>query len=186
MATPKSPKPGAATTPAASAAPADEVSKLKAELERLTNALAERDEALAAAQKGAVSAQTLAALQQREIEEMPTGKTVKVSKVSKWKDTGQYKDNGTPIRKPEFKEVDLPTFFYRIELPPSGGTGVKINGEEFIHGATYEFDLDMLRTIKDIVHRAWAHEANIKGSNENVYRRPQNTMLRGNARSGAH
>jgi hypothetical protein len=68
---------------------------------------------------------------------------------------------------------------YRIELPPSGGLDVRINGVPYYHGQEYSIDLDTLRTIKDVVHRSWAHEASIRGSNENFYRQPANVVLRG-------
>lgn len=162
----------------------EDVAKLNAEIERLTKQLAEKDGALETARKEATNAQALASLQQREIEEVPTGKTIKVPRCVKYKTAG-YRDDGRPVREPVFEEVEVPTYFYRIDLPPSGGTGIKINGEEFMHGQTYTFDLDLLRAIKDIVHRSWAHEQQIKGSNENFYRKPSHTVLRGNARAGA-
>lgn len=182
MANPR--KPAAVTPPAASAAPAadDTDSKLQAlkdELARLQAALADKDKQLEDARKGATSAQALAALQQREIEEMPTGKTVTVQKIKSWKRTGYNRENGQPIREPVWHEVQVPTYWYRIELPPSGGTGLKFNGEELMHGQTYELDLDMLRTVKDAVAKSWAHEQNIRGSNENFYRREKAPILRG-------
>lgn len=158
----------------------DELGKLQAEIARLTKALSERDDQLEEARKEAMSAQALASLQQREIQEVPTGKMVKVQVCEKYKIVG-YKDDGREIRQPVFREDEVPSYFYRIELPPSGGTGLKINGEEFMHGETYQIDLHLLRTVKDMVHRAWAHESNIKGSNENFYRRQTRTVLRGNA-----
>lgn len=73
-------------------------------------------------------------------------------------------------------------WWYRIDLAPSGGTEIKINGFPYYHGQTYKFDTDMLRSIKEIVHRTWDHENNIMGANENMYRREQNRVLRGGER----
>ncbi len=164
--------------------PQEEVVRLQAEVEKLTKALSAEVDARGKAEdeaRAAASAQGVAFMQ-REIQEVPTGKKVTVQRCERYETKG-YKDDGTPIQKPIFKDVELPTYFYKIDLPPSGGTAVKINGEGFYHGETYELDLDLLRTIKDIVHRSWAHEATIKGSNENAYRRPQNRVLSGAGRA---
>ena len=117
-------------------------------------------------------------LMQREIHEVPTGKFVTVKRLDKMKVVG-YKDDGREINKPVFKSVELPTFFYKIDLPPSGGVDVKINEVPLYHGGVYELDIDTLRTVKDIVYRCWAHDASIHGNNENAYRRPQRPVLSG-------
>lgn len=70
-------------------------------------------------------------------------------------------------------------WWYRIDLAPCGGTEVKINGTPYYHGSTYEFDTDLLRSIKEIVARTWDHENNIMGANENVYKVAQDRILRG-------
>ena len=59
-----------------------------------------------------------------------------------------------------------------IDIPPSGGTHIELNGVHYYHGTTYEFDIHTIRTVKDIMHRGWKHESDINGSNENFYRRP--------------
>jgi hypothetical protein len=83
---------------------------------------------------------------------------------------------------PKFEYCRMVDFYrYRIELPPSGGLDVRINGVPYYHGQEYSVDLDTLRTLKDAVHRSWAHEASIRGSNENAYRRPNNFTLHGNS-----
>ena len=71
---------------------------------------------------------------------------------------------------------------YKIDLPPSGGTDLKVNGVPFFHGETYTFNTDMLRSIKEMVQRCWLHEASIQGNNENFYRREMNKTLRGGGR----
>lgn len=70
-----------------------------------------------------------------------------------------------------------PLYAYRIDLPASGGEFIRINGQALYHGSTYTFDIDMLRTIKEIVARSWAHEKTIMGDNENAYRKPKEIRL---------
>ena len=71
---------------------------------------------------------------------------------------------------------------YKIDLPPSGGTDIKINMVPYYHGETYTFETDLLRTVKEIVQRAWGHEAQIQGSNENFYRKEMNRSISGRGR----
>ena len=90
-----------------------------------------------------------------------------------------------PKLDPDGKEIEgemEDAYFYRIDLPPSGGTDLSINGNKFYHGEQYKIDTDILRTLKDAVFRCWKHEGDIHGSNENFYRRPQERVLRGNGR----
>lgn len=109
-------------------------------------------------------------------EEVPTGKMVKVKRLDKYETVG-YRDDGRPILQPKFKTVEIPTFFYRIDMPPCGGTDLKINGQPYYHGGTYEYDIDTLRTVKDIVFRTWKHDADIHGTDENAYRPQQRPRL---------
>ena len=108
-------------------------------------------------------------LMQGRNEEQPTGKKIKVQRLAHYKEVG-YKDDGRPILKPVFKTVEIPTFFYRIDMPPCGGSDLKINGVPFYHGAVYELDLDSLRTVKEMVYRTWDHDRQIHGSDESFYR----------------
>jgi len=71
---------------------------------------------------------------------------------------------------------------FKIDLPPSGGTEIKVNGIPFFHGLQYKVNTDTLRVLKDIVARTWKHEESIHGSNENFYRRPTERILRGQGR----
>ena len=73
-------------------------------------------------------------------------------------------------------------WYYKIDLPPSGGIDIKINGTCFYHGEQYKIHTDTLVALKDIVFRTWQHEQSIHGSNENFYRRPTERTLRGNGR----
>lgn len=118
-------------------------------------------------------------------EEVPTGDTVKVSRAYKYETVG-YKDDGRPILKPVYKEVELPTFMYKINLPPVGGKGITLDGEEFYHGQTYVFDIDRLRTVKEIVHRIRDHEATIHGTDENAYRPKMNAVFSGKVGGRVH
>ena len=130
---------------------------------------AEEREALA-------TAQAQSTLLQREIQEVPTGKTVSLPRFKEYKTVG-HKDNGDPILKPVFHRVEVPTYFYRIDMPPVGGIDLKLNGTSFYQDAVYELDVDTLRTVKEIVYRLWKHDRDIHGSDENAYRKPQRPQL---------
>ena len=155
-----------------------EIKKLQEENERLLAQLADQTVQLTAAQEVAKKSveQQLASMQSN-ITEVPTGDTVTVQRLEKFK-VVSYKDDGRPIREPVWKEVRLPTYFYKIDLPPSGGDAVVINQERFYHEQTYTVDIDQLRALKDAVARAWQHEQTVLGRNENVFRKPSNHTLR--------
>ena len=158
-------------------APVDTQAKLHAEIADLKAKLAAADAARGDAEKIALAAaEAQGALMQRDIQEVPTGKTVRVQRLDHYKVVG-HKDDGREIIKPVFKSVSLPTFFYKIDMPPCGGTDLKINGTPFYHGAVYELDVDSLRTVKDMVFRTWKHDSDIHGSDENFYRKPQQSRL---------
>jgi hypothetical protein len=70
-----------------------------------------------------------------------------------------------------------PTYFFRVDLPPSGGTQIVINGNNFYHGEQYKVRVSTLRTMKEIIFRGHQHEASIRGSNENFYRAPQDKRI---------
>jgi hypothetical protein len=101
---------------------------------------------------------------------------VKVKRLLKYEVKG-YKEDGREILKPEFQVVEIPSYFYKIDIPPVGGEGLTVNGIMLQHGAVYEFDLDSLRSVKEMVARLWQHERNISGSNENFYRPKQETRI---------
>jgi carboxylesterase type B len=69
-------------------------------------------------------------------------------------------------------------WWYRIDLAPGGGTHVMINGKPYLHGETYKFDTNTLRTVKEIVARTWVHENDIHGHAFNPYRRQQQKIIR--------
>lgn len=162
----------------------ENVQDLLDRIEKLEKALDAANQAKSKAEEEAhqvASAQSVA-LMQRDITEVATGREIEIARCTGY-DVAGYRDDGREIRKPVFKKVKVPTYFYKIELPPSGGISVGINGQHFYHGETYEVDVDLLRTLKDIVHRSWAHEQKLKGSDENVYRKPTNVTLRGSQRA---
>ncbi|MFB9123292.1 hypothetical protein E2553_00250 [Paraburkholderia dipogonis] len=68
-------------------------------------------------------------------------------------------------------------WWYRVDLAPCGGTDLRINGKPYLHGETYKFDTDTLRTIKEMVARTWVHENDINGHAFNPYRKAQNKVL---------
>lgn len=146
----------------------DDVAKLRAQVAALSEQLqVARSEA---EQKALAVAEAQTAFMQRDIQEIPTGKSVIVQRCSGYK-TVSYRDDGRPILKPVWEDVELPTYFYKIDLPPVGGEGLIPNGVPFYHGTVYEVDIDTLRSWKEMVFRLWDHERNIRGSNENFYRR---------------
>jgi hypothetical protein len=151
------------------------------QIEELQAQLADQTEKLTEAQKAALAvAETQGALFHNVIEEVPTGRTRTVQKLEKYKRVGF--ENGRPVLEPVFMEQEVPTWFYKIDLPPSGGEHIRINGAEFYHGSVGEFDMDTLRTVKDLVFRNWRHEESIMGSNENAYRKPLRPVLSGGGR----
>lgn len=157
---------------------ADELEALRAEVKRL-------EEALKVANTANEDAARRAMFFKDVNEEVPTGETVKVQRAYKYETVG-YTDAGRPILKPVYKEVELPTFLYKINLPPVGGTAITLDGEAYYHGQTYTFDLDRLRTIKEIVHRIRDHEATIHGTDENAYRPKVNAQFSGKIGGRVH
>lgn len=69
-----------------------------------------------------------------------------------------------------WKKKQVSTYLFKVDMPPVGGVDIKVNGEAFQHGQTYEVTLDTLRQFKEIVYRLQAHEAAIHGSDEDVFR----------------
>jgi len=162
-------------------APAGSEKDLLAEIAALKAQLATSEGARDAAQESALAlAHAQAGVVPSDIQEVPTGRTRLVEKCTGYKRAGF--ENGRALKEPIFEEVEVPTYFYRINMPPCGGSDLKINGAAYYHGATYEFDIDTLRSVKEIVYRAWDHDRQIHGSDENFYRQPSKTVL--SARAG--
>jgi hypothetical protein len=179
MANKPGPKPKGVVSEIASVkdVPQSTLDKLMAEIEGLKEALAIANTARSDAEKVALAAaESQGALMQREIQEVATGKFIKVKRAKGYKVVG-YKDDGRDIIKPEWHEVEIPTFFYKIDMPPVGGVDLKINGISYEHGVVYEFDRDTLASVKEMVFRLWAHDRDIHGTDENFYRKPQAPQL---------
>jgi len=122
------------------------------------------------AQKDALAAaEATAGMMEAMGVEVDAHETIEVARCKGYKSVG-FKDNGREILKPEWEKVKVPLYFYKIMLPPVGGDGLKINGILLAHGAVVKLDRDTLRTVKEMVWRAWDHERNIHGSDENAYR----------------
>lgn len=154
-----------------------DLEKLQAEVRDLQSQLeGERTKRTEAEAAALLAAESQGMLMQREIREIPTGRTRTVQRAKGYKVVG-HKDSGVPIMAPVWHDVELPTFYYKIDLPPCGGVDYKINGEAAYHGSTYELDIDTLRTVKDIVYRCWKHDADIHGSDENAYRPKKNNVV---------
>lgn len=117
-------------------------------------------------------------LMQREIVEVPTGRYATVYRQESLFVKSHRPDDGRPVLAAKLKKVKVPTFFYKIDLPPVGGLDIKVNGKSYPHGMVFEYDEDLLRSVKDIVARCWAHENSLHTNNENVYRKPQRPTLR--------
>lgn len=160
-----------------------DVDKLMAEMADLREKLAVSERARTEVEKAALAAaESQGALMQREIQEVLTGKTVTVRRAKGYKVKG-YSDGGREHYEPVWEEVELPTYFYKIDMPPVGGTDLKINGLPYYHGQVVEVDIDVLRSIKEMIYRLWDHDRNIHGSDENFYRTPQNKTLSGRGRA---
>jgi hypothetical protein len=150
--------------------PNEREKKLLEEIASLRSELGIEKKARSEAEKSAITAAEMQEYMAGESDERPTGETVTVQRLDHYK-TVSYRDDGRPILKPVFKEVQLPTFAYRINMPAVGGLDLKINDVPFYHGATYVLDIDTLRTVKEIVHRLWHHDRQIHGdADENAYR----------------
>lgn len=140
----------------------EDVDALKAEVARLEGLLNK-------AATDNVDAMRRAMYFRNDSDEIPTGNKVAITKCVGYK-VIDHTDEGIPIRRPVFKEVEEDTFLYKIDLPPVGGIQILKNGISYYHNETYELTLDDLRGVKEMVYRIREHEANIHGTDENAYR----------------
>lgn len=63
-----------------------------------------------------------------------------------------------------------------IDLP-GHAPNITLDGKTYFHGGIYKFSIHQVRTVKDIMARAWEHENEIGGANRNSYRKPTNKVL---------
>lgn len=136
--------------------------ELRAEVERLSKALTTSETEKTEAQKRA-------AIFTSNEQEVPTGNSVEISRCKGYETVG-FHDDGRPILKAQWEKATVPTFWYTIDMPPVGGTDIKLNGKEFYHGKTYEVTPGELRTLKEMCARLWAHEREIHHDNEKEFR----------------
>lgn len=156
-----------------------ELDSLQEEIERLKGALeSERKSRTEAEEMAMAVAQASPFIGSND--EQPSGNTVKINICLNPAERDE--------RKLKWKEVEMPTYFYAIQLPAGAGMSLSTNGVELYHGQTYEFDPIMLAEVKSRVARCWDHEKSIHGDNENAYRRPVNAHLisKAAAARGAH
>ena len=148
--------------------PLTKIEELQAEINRLKAELGESNLQRSAAEEVA-QAMAMASAFGGASEEQPTGRTVTMSVCL----NPGVKDE----KKQKFKDIELPTYYYTIQLPAGAGVCLWTNGSEYYHGETYEFDTFALAEMKDRVAKCWAHEKSIHGENENAYRKPTNKHL---------
>jgi hypothetical protein len=142
----------------------DELSQLKAEIGRLQSALS-------SAETHSEEAAKRAMYFKGDDGEEPTGNKIKIRKAMKpWAKSEDDQD---------WQNVEVDTFYFKIDMPPIGGVQIMLNGEAMQHGLMYEVTQDTLRVLKSIVYKLREHEANIHGNDENVYRPKVNARFSG-------
>jgi hypothetical protein len=146
------------------------IEELQAEVERLQGELGTSEKKRTEAEEMAMAVAQASPFMSNT-EEQPTGNTVKVLVcLNPWE-----RDE----KKQKSKTVELPTYFYAINLPAGAGTHLATNGIEYYHGQTYEFDPTTLAEMKSRVARCWDHEKSIHGGDENAYRKPTKMQFGG-------
>lgn len=160
-----------------SLSPVERIAQLEAELaiERQARADSQEEQARQLAQAQSV------AIQMSNIKEVLAGSTLVERRDAKGEvvtkrvpvlepDGAQRVEDGRKVWETEPVTDEVEVYWYKIELPPSAGMAVSVNGQELFHGQTYKFTMDSLRTVKELVYRSWAHERSIHTNEENIYR----------------
>lgn len=140
--------------------------ELLAEIAELRGKLADETKAKTEAQEMATSIAAASSFM-GNAEEQPTGNTITLSVCL---NPGVKKES-----QQKWKDVEVPTFYYTIDLPTGAGVSLMTNGMEYFHGQTYEFDHDTLVDMKSRVARCWDHERSIHSENEGAYRQKNKT-----------
>lgn len=141
---------------------------LLAEIAELKAQLQESEKAKTEAQEMATSIAAASSFM-GTAEEQPTGNTIILNVCL---NPGEKQES-----KQKFKDVEVPTFYYTVDLPIGCGTNLMTNGIAYYHGQTYEVDQATLVDLKSRVAQCWHHEKAIHSENENAYRKPTNVHL---------
>ena len=77
---------------------------------------------------------------------------------------------------PTGKMIEEDVWYLPIDLPMGSHQDcvININGHPFHAGQTVRVRTSTLRSLKDIMFRAWKHDAEIHGENESPYRKQTN------------
>lgn len=153
-----------------------DTSKLLAEIAGLREKLAASESGRSADQQAALELAKAQGSFIGQHDEVPSGRQVEIDVLDKYKVVDHHND-GRPILEAVFKKAMIDTYFYKIDMPPCGGLDLKINGVPYYHGSTVEVDLNVLRSMKEIVARCWLHDQSIHGSDENFYRAPKKNTI---------
>lgn len=146
----------------------NEVDALQAEVKRLTEQLGLSELKRTEAEQNAI-AMAQAEMFTSTATEKPTGRTVKVKMCA----NPEVKTE----KEQKWTEIELPTYFYTINLPAGAGLSLTTNGVAYFHGQTYEFGPRSLADIKSRVARCWDHEKSIHGSDENIFRKQNGAQV---------
>jgi hypothetical protein len=83
----------------------------------------------------------------------------------------------------EYKKLARRELIPEEELEPvlidlaGHSTKITLDGKQYFHGVTYYFSKAQAATVREIMHRGWKHEAELKGANANAYRKPNSINL---------
>lgn len=143
----------------------EQLKELQAQIAELQSQLGVEKEARSQAEAMAAAAAMASPILVNVAEEQPTGKTITIERCANpWE-----RDE----KKQKWVEVEIPTYFYNVQLPPAAGISLSTNGVDYVHGQTYEVDYETLVDLKSRVARCWDHEKSIHGGDENAYRKPK-------------
>ncbi len=161
------------TQPAKSPKDGVSTAQLLARIEALEADNRKAAESLSASEKARISAE--AALAEREAK----NEEVIVSIMGRQAQEQHIGKRLVPVRTYDHKkktwvetEAEVDFYRYLVELPPSAGMAIRLGPNQFDHGSIVEVDYNTLRSLKEQVHRSWAHEASIRESENAWGRRP--------------